>query len=143
MARLLLSEEETARLTKAAGRARENAYAPYSHFRVGAALLASSGRVYVGCNVENVSFGGTICAERAALCAAVAAGERKFTALAVTAGGAPVVPCGICRQMLAEFAGDGGLPVICAQEGGDRVYTLGDLLPDSFASFEKEERHHD
>jgi len=94
-------------LLRAAERARRASYAPYSRFAVGAALLSSSGRVYLGCNVENASFGLSICAERSAIFQAISAGEREFTAIAVTAGtgqGAP--PCGACRQVLAEFGLD-------------------------------------
>lgn len=94
-------------LLRAAERARRASYAPYSRFAVGAALLSTSGRVYLGCNVENASFGLSICAERSAIFQAVSAGEREFSAIAVTAGtgqGAP--PCGACRQVLAEFGLD-------------------------------------
>ena len=117
--------------------ARENAYCPYSGFAVGAALLAASGRVYVGANCENVSYGGTICAERAALAAALTAGERSFLTLAVAAGDTPVAPCGICRQMLAEF---GDLTVICAAAEGDQrlVTPLSSLLPHAFTAFSPE-----
>ena len=86
---------------------RERAYAPYSRFPVGAALLGKSGRIFTGCNVENLSFGLTICAERAAICTAIAAGEREFVAIAVVADSRePVTPCGACRQVLVEFASD-------------------------------------
>ena len=85
--------------------AAEKSYSPYSHFRVGAALLGSSGKVYVGTNVENRSFGLTICAERSAIASAVSAGEREFTAMAIATpdSGEPVGPCGACRQVISEF----------------------------------------
>lgn len=125
---------EYEQLVSLARRARENAYCPYSKFAVGAALLAESGKIYVGANCENASFGGTICAERAALTAAVTAGERKFKVLAVTGGETPLPPCGICRQVLSEF---GEMAVVCAAEtGGDyKVTTLSALLPDAFTKF--------
>jgi len=116
-------------LIQQAREAREQAYAPYSHFAVGAALRAKSGRVFVGCNVENLSFGLTICAERAAVCAAVAAGERDFDALAVVADSRePVTPCGACRQVLAEFSRT--LPICSANlEGAVYESTIAELLP--------------
>ena len=89
-------------LVAAALEARRQAYAPYSKFAVGAALLTSTGRIFPGCNVENTSYGLTICAERTAACSAVAAGEREFTAIAVALSGGGT-PCGACRQFLAEF----------------------------------------
>ena len=104
------------------------AYAPYSHFRVGAAVLAESGKVYGGANVENASYGATICAERNAVAAAVNAGERKLTAVAVTA-----TPCGMCRQVMREFCDPKAFRVIVAKSADDfRVFTLDELLPESF-----------
>lgn len=108
---------------------RKHAYAPYSRFQVGAALRTKQGRVYCGCNVENLSFGLTICAERNALFAAISAGERDFDALAVVADSRePVTPCGACRQVLAEFAPD--LPICSANlEGQTFESTIRELLP--------------
>lgn len=121
---------EFGELAAAAVAVRERAYAPYSHFRVGAALRAGDGTIYVGCNVENASYGLTICAERNAVAHAVAAGARAFAAIAVaSANGAS--PCGACRQVLAEF--NPQLTVILVDGAGDqRVYSLADLLPDAF-----------
>ena len=109
--------------------ARDRAYAPYSRFAVGAALRAKSGRVFTGCNVENLSFGLTICAERNALFAAIAAGEREFDAIAIVADARePVTPCGACRQVLVEFAPK--LAVCCSNlEGRTFTSDLGQLLP--------------
>ena len=108
---------------------REKAYAPYSKFAVGAALRSKSGRVFCGCNVENLSFGLTCCAERNAVFAAVAEGEREFDAIAIIADAKdPVTPCGACRQVLAEF----GLDVeVCSSnlEGATFTATLRELLP--------------
>ncbi len=113
--------------------ARNKAYVPYSHFPVGAALLAESGQVYTGCNVENASYGLSICAERVAVFKAVAAGERQFEAIAVVTE-TMATPCGSCRQVLAEF-GDDELQVIVADpEGQMEIYTLGELLPASFTA---------
>lgn len=122
-------DEYFATLIAAARAARERAYAPYSHFAVGAALRTRTGQVFTACNVENLSYGLTICAERAAVCAAVAAGERDFEALAVVADSKePVTPCGACRQVLAEFAP--ALPVCSANLGGDTyVSSIAALLP--------------
>ncbi len=108
------------------------AYAPYSHFAVGAALLAASGAVYLGCNVENAAYPACICAERGALAAAFAAGEREFLALAVIADAPrPVPPCGLCRQVLAELAPD--LPVLLANiAGATEATTTTALLPGAF-----------
>lgn len=112
--------------------AREKAHAPYSHFAVGAALLAKSGRVYTGCNVENASYGLSICAERTAVFKAVSEGERDFEAMAVVTDKG-VTPCGACRQVLLEFGED--IQVIVADEtGGYRVFGLQELLPEAFDS---------
>lgn len=130
-------------LIRAARAARDKAYAPYSAFAVGAALLAESGRVYTGANVESASYGATICAERAALAAAVAAGERRFDMLAVAGGGSPLTPCGICRQLLSEFLAPGeDLPVVCAAAQGDErlEITLRALLPSGFGAADLQNR---
>ena len=118
-------------LVALAVQARGNAYAPYSHYEVGAALLAGSGRVYTGCNVENSSFGLTICAERTAAVKAISEGEREFVAVAVvTADGG--TPCGACRQVLAEF-GPTMRVVIADTAGNCKTHSLPELLPNAFA----------
>ena len=119
-------------LLAAARAARERAYAPYSRFLVGAALLAADGRIYPGCNVENASYGLTVCAERTAFFGAVASGQRAFVALAlVTDVSPPAMPCGACRQVLRELAPD--LPLVAANLVGERTETtLAELLPHSF-----------
>ena len=104
------------------------AYAPYSHFRVGAAVLAESGKIYGGANVENASYGATVCAERSAIFAAVNAGERKLKAIAVTE-----TPCGVCRQVMREFCDPKAFKVIVGKSTDDfKVFTLDELLPESF-----------
>jgi cytidine deaminase len=125
-----VTETEIERLIAAAAAARQRAYAPYSDFAVGAALLAADGTVHVGCNVENASYGLSICAERNAVAGAVAAGTQRFTALAViTTNG--VTPCGACRQVLAEFGRE--MTVIVADTAGNRrIFRLDELLPASF-----------
>jgi cytidine deaminase len=118
-------------LVSAARAAQQQAYAPYSRFRVGAALEAEDGRVFVGCNVENASYGLTICAERAAVCAAVAAGARRLRrAVVVTDADPPAAPCGACRQVLSEFGPD--LQVLGVGPGGSVSWTMGQLLPVAF-----------
>ena len=125
-------------LLRAAKEARKKAYCPYSHFSVGAALLADDGRIFTGCNLENASFGATICAERAAIASAVSAGARHFAALAIVGGreseapSAFCPPCGVCRQVLAEFC-DATLPV-CLTDGKEtKTYRLGELIPLAFS----------
>ena len=104
------------------------AYAPYSHFQVGAAVLAESGKIYGGANVENASYGAAVCAERSAIFAAVNAGERKLTAIAVTE-----TPCGVCRQVMREFCDPKAFKVIVGKSTDDfKVFTLDELLPESF-----------
>lgn len=118
-------------LYEAAKKAREHAYIPYSHFAVGAAVRASDGRIFTGCNIENASYGLTICAERNAIFAAVKEGVREFAALCVTADTPePVSPCGACRQVMAEFK----IPVVWLTnlKGDCRKTTVEDLLPYSF-----------
>jgi len=123
------------RLLDAAERAQRNAHAPYSHFRVGAAVLTDGGKIYAGCNVENASYGLTLCAERVAVGAALAAGARRIRAVAVVADGPDTpYPCGACRQVLAEFA-PADAPVIVARRGQMRQaeqFALGELLPHAF-----------
>jgi len=132
MSRPAPRRRETAALVRAARAVRRRAYAPYSRFRVGAAVLAG-GAVHVGANVENASYGLTVCAERAAVAAAVAAGARRLDAVAIATGTAePTPPCGACLQTLAELGGP-GLPVVLAGARGARVETtLGELLPRGF-----------
>ena len=114
-------------LIAAAWEARENAYAPYSDFKVGAALLGTDGSVFAGCNVENISYGLTNCAERVAIGAAVSAGVRSFDRVAVVADTAqPISPCGACRQVLAEF---GVKTVILANRTESVIFSLEELLP--------------
>jgi len=123
---------DESRIVAAAVEARGRAYAPYSGFAVGAALLSKGGRVFTGCNVENASYGLTMCAERVALFRAVAEGVREFLVIAVACGEVPCSPCGACRQALYEFAPD--LRVIMA-DGEGRAWnaaSLSELLPSAF-----------
>lgn len=130
-------------LMELAVQARERAYVPYSQFKVGAALLDSAGQVYLGCNIENAAFSPTNCAERTAIFKAVSEGVTEFTALAVVADTAePVTPCGVCRQVMAEFF-DPQMPIILGNLKGDLVKTtLQELLPASFTAkgFRSDER---
>ncbi len=118
-------------LVDAARAAQQRAYAPYSRFRVGCALEADDGRVFVGCNVENASYGLTICAERAAVCAAVAAGAQRFRrAVVVSDADPPAAPCGACRQVLSEFGP--ALRVDGVGRGAMVTWTIAELLPAAF-----------
>ena len=130
----LLLDAASLRLVFAARQVREKAYAPYSHFAVGAALRTKGGRVFCGCNVENLSFGLTSCAERNAVFAAVAAGEREFESVAIVADSKePVTPCGACRQVLAEFCDDLPVLIVDADAPSKRTLTnLRELLPGMF-----------
>lgn len=128
----MISNSDWETLKLAAMDAQNRAYAPYSNFTVGAAVQTKGGRVFQGCNVENASYGATLCAERSALAAAVAAGERDFVALAITTDAeSPTPPCGICRQCLSEF-GSGLLVRSYAKLGTFTDYDLSSLLPDPF-----------
>ena len=118
-------------LYEMADAAKENAYAPFSEFKVGAALLTESGKVYTGVNVENSSYGGTICAERTAYVKAVSEGERDFRAIAIAASAGEALPCGICRQFMYEFGPE--LDVITGEDKENlRVQNLKELLPGGF-----------
>lgn len=128
-----MHEVEIKNMLRMAKEAKQRSYAPYSHFHVGACLKAASGAYYQGCNIENAAFTPTNCAERTAMFKAVYEGEREFEALAVIWDGEDYAsPCGVCRQVLAEFCAP-ALPVICANKDGDyKIVTLGELLPAAF-----------
>lgn len=122
-------------LLDAARAVRENAYVPYSRFKVGAALRATSGAVHVGCNVENVAYPEGTCAEAGAIAAMVAAGDRAIAELLVIADSpTPVPPCGGCRQKIAEFAGPDVVVTMCTTDGQSRAVTVADLLPGTFTA---------
>ena len=122
-------------LLQAATEVRENAYAPYSRFKVGAAVLGANGTIYRGCNVENVAYPEGTCAEAGAIAAMIASGETRLTEVVVIADSpSPVPPCGGCRQKLAEF-GDRSVKVtLCTTDGGHFETTIGDLLPGAFGN---------
>ena len=134
-----MQEQYKALMTAAAG-ARELAYAPYSNFCVGAALLARDGRIFTGCNVENAAYSPTNCAERTAVFKAVSEGVREFAAIAVVGGKRGEIsplcaPCGVCRQVLAEFCPP-DFPVILGTPEDFRVYALNEILPLAFTAVE-------
>lgn len=128
----------TEELIRGALEARRNSYSPYSKFKVGAAVLAGSGKIYTGCNIENASFGTTICAERTAVFKAVSEGEQKITAIAIVGGSKEPLtdyayPCGICRQVMREFSNPEEFRIIVAlSETEYKEFTLNELLPESF-----------
>lgn len=118
-------------------KAMENAYVPYSGYRVGAALLTKSGKVYTGCNIENASYSPTVCAERTAIFKAVSDGEREFLKIAVAGGKNGEItgefpPCGVCRQVMAEFCGEDFEILVVNSENSFTEYTFSDILPFSF-----------
>ncbi len=124
-------------LMECAQAARSRSYSPYSHFRVGAALLTADGKVYTGCNIENAAFSATVCAERTAIFKAVSAGERNFAALAIVGGREGetaefCAPCGVCRQVIAEFCPK-QFKILLGNTERFRAYTLEELLPLSFS----------
>ena len=129
------------KLTEAAFEARKRSYSPYSGYAVGAAILCDDGSIVTGCNIENASYGATVCAERCALFTAVSSGKTGFKAIAIVGGLADedlvltdyAYPCGICRQVLREFADPDEFQVIVARSLSDhRIHTLSELLPESF-----------
>ena len=127
-------------LIDAAAKVRENAHAPYSGFRVGAAIRAASGSVYTGCNVENVAYPEGTCAEAGAIAAMVAAGETAIAAVAVIADGAePVAPCGGCRQRLKEFAGPEVVVTMATLKGAKQAMRMDELLPGAFGATQMEQ----
>lgn len=132
MKKSAIPEATIRKLERGARAAAKRAYAPYSRFRVGAAILSGSGNIYTGCNVENASYGLACCAERNAIFAAVAAGESALTAVLVyTPTPKPTAPCGACRQVIREFGPDAVVVSVCDGEGRT-VSTLDQLLPGSF-----------
>lgn len=123
--------EITEALIESARAARDKAYAPYSGFQVGAAVLSDTGKIYVGCNVENASYGATLCAERVAIAQLVAAGERRVLTVAIfTSGTEPAMPCGICRQVIQELGPDA--EIVSATPAKSRQVSILHLLPDPF-----------
>ena len=124
----MFSDIDFAGLVEKAWAAGKNSYSPYSGFSVGAALITDTGQIFCGCNVENLSFGLTICAERAAVMAAITAGYKRFAAMAIAAEtNLPIVPCGACRQFLAEF--EPNLTLFSQGKGEIKEFSLSNLLP--------------
>lgn len=121
------------RLIELATEARAKAYAPYSDFRVGAALLTASDKIYTGCNIENASYSVTNCAERTAFFKAISEGEREFTGMAIISDSKDYIrPCGVCRQVMTEFCRPEFYVLMCTSEGEYRKITLAELMPEMF-----------
>ena len=137
-------QESRDALLQAALEARQNAYCPYSHYMVGAAVLGEDGKIYRGCNIENVSYGATVCAERTALLTMVAAGCRKFTAIAVSTGDDfDTAPCMLCRQVMTEFCANLDVPVLMTSPGGPvYTHTLREIAPLPFMNFDPNKDYH-
>ncbi|MBQ9833425.1 MAG: cytidine deaminase [Clostridia bacterium] len=129
-----IHEFEVKNMLRMANEAKDRAYAPYSSFRVGACLKGASGAYYMGANIENAAFTPTVCAERVAMFKAIYDGEKAFDALAIISDSKePIVPCGVCRQVLSEFC-DGDMPVICASKDGEyTLVSLADIFPAPFS----------
>ena len=128
----MISKEQISSLIKAAIDARKHAYAPYSQFKVGAAVLTRKNNIYSGINIENSSFGATICAERVAISKAVSENDREIIAISVVGSSYETFPCGICRQFMVEFAGK-EFEIICSNEEGEyKIYKLQEILPYAF-----------
>lgn len=130
-----MTNEELCRL---AVKAMDNSYSPYSEYRVGAALLSKSGKVYTGCNIENASYTPTVCAERTAIFKAVSEGEREFIKIAVAGGNKGNIagefpPCGVCRQVMAEFCDENFEIIVVKSDNEYESYTLAELLPNAFS----------
>ncbi len=133
-----MDREQSQRLMEAARAAREQAYAPYSGFTVGAALLCEDGKIYTGCNIENAAYTPTVCAERTAFFKAISEGERAFTAIGIVGAKdgqeqTGTTPCGVCRQVMEEFVDPAAFQILVT-DGPDtcRTYTLADLFPEGF-----------
>ncbi|HHU90435.1 MAG TPA: cytidine deaminase [Clostridiaceae bacterium] len=131
---------DSGELVSLAVKVRENAYAPYSNFRVGAALFADNGKIYTGCNVENASYGAAICAERTAIVKAISDGAKNILAIAVSSdSNLPTMPCGICRQVLSEFCSS-DMPLFLSNRNGEyKVFSFEELLPHSFKQSDMED----
>lgn len=132
-----ISEKQTKMLCSLALEARENSYAPYSGFRVGAALLAADGRIFTGCNIENGAYSPSMCAERVAFAKAVSEGSKEFTAIAVAGGSGELPddycpPCGVCRQVMAEFCGPDFIIILAKSQSDYRSYGFTEILPLAF-----------